>query len=440
MNRLDFTLPDFTRVIWTSEQARSIWEARINKVSNFFVREIQRGSVLSMGRSHLESYSPEQIPEAINWSMENGLVFLPLGVNGDTKIYSSTQVPYTGGKFNVRAVITQPENVELWLRSWRAGDDKTTGQLLHYPDCCNEFFCRVWKDEKYVDTTWPMALNSAGGHNLDNSFTVRGLDSCNILWRWLGVRTVPHLPCSFGCERTVKFAQLLWANYTKTEEYRWLNDILSWPVEWSALHGIARIKTPICEVSSRTDSTGEKYTVRREGSTYPVEGASGLVFPYRRVQSMNTDTTLWEDNGFKTLGDMIGAHSCILTLLDKTDKDRVIVDAGCGNGKLLASVRHPYTVGIEIDHMKVARGRSLYPQVNFLNEDISQSPAIQNATLLISLNRVKENKDLIQWIKQWKDVIVYSYDGEVPHIDLPEYYIFDQYVNAYAKAIRYVRV
>ena len=31
-------------------------------------------------------------------------------------------------------------------------------------------------------------------------------------------------------------------------------EILSWPVEWSVLHGIAEIKTPIFRVISRSDA------------------------------------------------------------------------------------------------------------------------------------------------------------------------------------------
>jgi hypothetical protein len=52
-------------------------------------------------------------------------------------------------------------------------------------------------------------------------------------------------------------------------------------VEWSCLHGIAEIKTPLLKVSANTDATASKYVVRRAGDRYPEEGAKGLSFAFR---------------------------------------------------------------------------------------------------------------------------------------------------------------
>jgi hypothetical protein len=51
--------------------------------------------------------------------------------------------------------------------------------------------------------------------------------------------------------------------------------------EWSALHGIAEIKTPVLKASTRTDATSCKDTVRRRGDNYPLEGIRRLSSPYR---------------------------------------------------------------------------------------------------------------------------------------------------------------
>jgi hypothetical protein len=61
----------------------------------------------------------------------------------------------------------------------------------------------------------------------------------------------------------------------------WLPEILSWPIEWSALHRIAEIKTPVLKAFTRTDATPCKDTVRRQGDSYPLEGIRGLNFPHR---------------------------------------------------------------------------------------------------------------------------------------------------------------
>ena len=112
----------------------------------------------------------------------------------------------------------------------------------------------------------------------------RGAQLANILWRWLGVRAVPHLPCRFDCGETIQFAERLLLVAERagfTDEVNWIREILSWPVEWSALHGIAEVKTPILRLSTRTDATASKYVIRWTGTSYPQDGATGLRFPYR---------------------------------------------------------------------------------------------------------------------------------------------------------------
>jgi hypothetical protein len=60
-----------------------------------------------------------------------------------------------------------------------------------------------------------------------------------------------------------------------------MSEILSWPVEWSCLHGIAEVKTPIMKMITDTDATASKFVVRLQGASFPTEGSSGLTFAYR---------------------------------------------------------------------------------------------------------------------------------------------------------------
>ena len=73
------------------------------------------------------------------------------------------------------------------------------------------------------------------------------VSKCNILLRWVGPRIVFHLPCSFDCRPTVeladKFTQIA-RDAGFHQEMDWLEEMLSWHVEWSALNGIAEIMTP----------------------------------------------------------------------------------------------------------------------------------------------------------------------------------------------------
>ena len=61
----------------------------------------------------------------------------------------------------------------------------------------------------------------------------------------------------------------------------WLEEILSWPASWSALHGIAEVKTPVLKASTRTDATAHEFIVRRHGPRLPAEAVAGLGFPFR---------------------------------------------------------------------------------------------------------------------------------------------------------------
>lgn len=93
-----------------------------------------------------------------------------------------------------------------------------------------------------------------------------------------------HLPCSFQCKPSIELAEQLEGiarSLGFQQEADWLTEMLHWPVQWSALHGIAEIKTPIAKLSANTDATGTKHTVNYLGNRYPEEGVPGLTFPYQ---------------------------------------------------------------------------------------------------------------------------------------------------------------
>jgi SAM-dependent methyltransferase len=139
----------------------------------------------------------------------------------------------------------------------------------------------------------------------------------------------------------------------------WLLDMLSWPVEWSALHGIAEVRTPILKISTATDATAERLEVRRQGEGYPEEGARGLHFPYRppdRLRVLSSvgfrrglqnplsevapteskedwffrRAALFSQNGYRL--PPRGMYQAILELVDRPGS---ILELGCGNGLLL---------------------------------------------------------------------------------------------------------
>jgi 2-polyprenyl-3-methyl-5-hydroxy-6-metoxy-1,4-benzoquinol methylase len=402
MDRLGFVLPDFTRFAWVSDTARDVWESRLNRLNDAW-SEIEWRAVLAGTRScAVVIASPDEfLTLGARWA-EEGLSALPVEMMGTSgQAYSATSVSYTPGEpFVFRFVVGRPTDVAAFKKAWDAGDDEAIGDYLGYPSCCRDFFRRVWVDEAMVDTTWPMAAASAGADGA-RSIDVAGPPQSNILWRWMGVRAVPHLPCRFDCDATVRLADGLIAVGRECgfdEEMDWLVEILSWPAQWSALHGIAEIRTPIVKVSTRTDATASRYVVQRHGERYPDEGARGLDFPYRVPVKLHLTETrgfrrgldhagsasnghpAWYaiDNGFSSVAAMREAHAPIVEAATEALAGRAgnILDLGCGNGALLEQIVKgvpgvvPY--GIDYDAARVEHARSLQADFadNFVAGDL----------------------------------------------------------------------
>jgi hypothetical protein len=225
------------------------------------------------------------VAEAPIWA-EAGLAALPLVVEGagDSSYSAVSERLRVDSPFRIRVVIGTVDELAAFKRAWDEPDQEAIGSMLGYPSCCREFFRDVWVECGMVDPTWPMAATSAGAEISDRVVEIDGPPQANILWRWMGVRAVPHLPCCSDCAASIELADAMLRVGREAgfeEEVEWLLEILSWPLEWSALHGIAVIKTPVLKVTTMTDATPYTYAVRRAGSRFPREGARGLEFPYR---------------------------------------------------------------------------------------------------------------------------------------------------------------
>jgi hypothetical protein len=180
-------------------------------------------------------------------------------------------------------VVGNEADIAAFDRAWAFGDHQSIGSLLGYPSCCRRFFEEVCIAQRCIDTTWAMSEREPSMDDRACGRVVKGPVTSNILLQSLGIRAVPHAPCSFGCHETAGLAEDL-ARVAVTagyeEEYRWLLSILSWPAEWSALHGIAEIRTPVLRLCIPTDATAGEYVVRWNGSSLPEEAAKGIGFPY----------------------------------------------------------------------------------------------------------------------------------------------------------------
>ena len=451
-DRLAHMLPDFTRISWVSDRAREVWEPRIARIGSAWA-EIEWRSVESgTRRCALTSVSSEQlVHRSAEWA-GRGLATMPVAMSGTSPGYSSTSIaPRVGEPFEYRVAVGALADVGEFKRAMDASDDGTIGRLLGFPDCCIAFFRGTWVDEGCVDTTWAMAAN---GGRLDESGRLLEIDAdtpfqANILWRWMGPRAVPHLPCSFSCQATVALADRLMAlgrEHGHGAEMDWLEELLNWPVSWSALHGIAEVKTPVLKVSTRTDATAHEFIVRRYGRRLPTEAAAGLGFPFRQPErpgithslafrkgleapiALHTSPPEWyaSDNGFSARAAMDEAHRPIVELaLTSVGDSGAVIDLGCGNGALLKKICEARTgvvpFGLDVDEPKLEHARLLQPafSANFVAGNMFERIPIDADTvyslIILMPGRLLEVEEasarrLREWLRgHFQRLLVYGY-------------------------------
>lgn len=375
MQRLPFQLPDFTRRQWVSPRARGVWEPRLQAIGRVW-SEIERESVaVGVRGAHLGNVTPGELPEASAWAARHGLSLVPLRILARAGDYSATtRDPRPGEAWDYRAVYLHAQTAAGWVDAWQRSDDFTMAGMLGYPACCRHFFQRVWVEAGQVDTTWAMC----GDLGVIRECNHHDVDPLNqILGRWAGYRAVPHLPCSWDCAPTREFGRQLLElgdELGYAEEMGWLREALSWPHEWSALHGIAEVRSPILRISTRTDATPVTYTVRIHSDSYPEAGARGTRFPFRtwreeRRQAAQLDRS--SDfgkkmtrgqpgrNGFASAPAMDTAHAALIqAAAPRVGMISSIVDLGAGDGTLLSRLGEALgadrLAGVEVDAVRAA--------------------------------------------------------------------------------------
>jgi SAM-dependent methyltransferase len=407
MDRLGFKLPNFTRISWVSDTARSTWEPRLRRVAEVWL-DIQWLAILSgIRRCSLALVPPWYFAtRAEKWSerdLDALLVGVEISIHGS---FGTSLINEKANGFALQVVVGRKQDVDEFKALLDMGDQQAIGARLGLPSCCTRFD-QERQRQGFLDTIWRMSVASVPNYSGDFEIEVAGSNETNIFWQPVGICAVPHLPCRVDCASTIQLGKDL-INIGKgagyVDEMNWLSEILSWPVEWSALHGIAEVKTPVLKISTRTDATARKYTVRRKGASYPPEGGQGLKFPYRmmhtpyltasrgfqrgldnpvRILSQHKDTHA-SDNGFSSSLTMDIAHEPILELVEKilTDHDSNVLDLGCGSGALLKKIHeaHPQAVlfGVDIDPAKIKRAQALNSQFaeNFTPGDMFENDLI----------------------------------------------------------------
>jgi hypothetical protein len=266
--RLNFRLREFVRLAWVSTKAREVWAPRLAAI------------VRACGDLEWRSVAIGARPVAM-LSHVDGAKWSTAAVSAHLRI----QECQSGGIL----VAASPETLRQASAAQTASDHETLGGLLGYPDCCARWFSSLCTSlgQSWLDPTWFIGHPSAHAA-LSSDITQRNVPATcpadtNVLLRYIGLRRILHMPCDFSCPASVQRAKLLRKSMYDTgfvNESAWLDEVLSWPASWSALHGILEVKTPIFKFTTAIDATAREIRLNWLAAAYPNEAAPALRFPF----------------------------------------------------------------------------------------------------------------------------------------------------------------
>lgn len=372
---------------WASPAAQAEWGDRIEAAAAAW-DELELLSITAGARaSALRFLTPADICDATAAAQRVGLAVLPLSWDGGS----------------LRAAICLPKLADRWLKAWRGGDDREIGRLLGFPECCIEFFHETWVGRGVRDTTGAM-LQADGGD---------GPPEANILLRRLGIRLVPHLPCSFSCWGTVELARQMIdvADACGLEDVGEVLQILGLPMSWNSANGAAVVN--VADMFRFTYESDRRYL-----------GA----FKRQGVLPRQLDPPTWRDNGFRSRAAMDRAHGIVAAVAGDC---RSGIDLGAGDGALLDriaarssvakfDIEEASWVAVEADLDRAMRGATRRPRVQFAGmriEDYGLSAHARADVALLMPGRVLEMEpsqaeSFRERVPSLADrLVVYSYDG-----------------------------
>ena len=264
-------MPSFSRKMWVSDQAREIWMKKFVQFAECW-RQIEWLTVANGIRSCALFFISQQELAGL------ALVLRKLGLK-TVVVSAHIQADQRQNSLCFRTVAGRAKDLRAFCKAWKLGDDETMGRLLGYPPCCRSFFHRVFVQEGLTDCIWPMGSSASESPSDAQTIYVNSIPELNPFWIAVGIRLVPHYACRFDCPKAASFAREFIAVGNEAGYGTFMEtalEVLQWPVEWSCLHGIVEIRTPILKISQQSDFTRSKLTINLLSRSFPKEGAAGL--------------------------------------------------------------------------------------------------------------------------------------------------------------------
>lgn len=367
--KLDFDLPDFVRINWASAKSQSDWEGRIAEINREWARLERRliPSIVSLDTFELRNLARTKE------------VFRVLDVVPKGDSYSTASREFKGGDPSFRVLLGSHLPLD---------NDVAIGRLLGYPDCCVHKFTTLWPRVK--DFTWHLTIGSESVKDVEGDLL------CNVLLRWIGVRAVRHLPCSFNCQASAELARIHLADLPPQVAEN-IRQILSWDMHWSSYHGIVEVITPHFKLIANGDAWAEKLELHYE---------SAKVF----WNGFNTEAA--QDEGHARI---VKAFERYFVVENRITKISTVTDLGCGNGLLLKKLLYATSIGLSI-----GVDCTFYEPFHadqFVKCALKNYPMAGSGVALIAQQRLME--DMLR--PSYPYLVVYNYDKLEP-MELGDHY------------------
>ncbi len=299
-DHIKFDMPEFQRITWVSEELETKWYPIINQLKVAIDNLLLNKEVLEFLPIQIRSIDNNNVYKFKKRLFELGLFCEHL--NSPTPIIG-TIYGKNLSKNKTLLIIGKRKNVIELIKS----KEHLPSVLKLTQNSVNGFeVYSKYGESKLVDFTW-MYLLSETQETILKEVQI-DINLLNPLWSNLGLSVIPFRPSKLTC-----LDSLALANQIKTVArakmppnlYDAWFEILSWPIEWTALHGIAEIKTPIFKMIYNTDSTGTKYKIQLYSNTYPENGLNGLLFPYKKPKKLFLTESKKFNEGVKHLNKSI---------------------------------------------------------------------------------------------------------------------------------------
>jgi len=240
-------LAPFARVQWKDPESRQEWEPILHQAVEAYNDAELETVRLGWRRCTTQHFNPSTMTEDIK--RLKGLAYLPIRRVGVYQGFAHKHPIVVEGKpWNYFGVVGRTtEDAWDFVEATAKDDHRAMGDLLGYPKCCQDFFSTVWM-AGFIDPVWQAAERTEGAKiegntvGISSSLTFDGL-------RYVGIRMVPHLPCSFSCQGSGEIAE----KWQLLEGMDTVAKLLALPITWSCLNGIALVSTPHFQVSTNSN-------------------------------------------------------------------------------------------------------------------------------------------------------------------------------------------